>query len=96
MTSKNLDFENPEVLNAANPSGWGYHHGPYFRENNPNKVSKVNGSICWAAISGNQMCGMTFSESSAYWRHVRTKHEIKIETPIRNNITIEERVAGER
>jgi hypothetical protein len=23
------DFENPEVLEAANPSGWGYHHGAH-------------------------------------------------------------------
>ncbi|KAL4948743.1 hypothetical protein BDW69DRAFT_188974 [Aspergillus filifer] len=90
-----MDFENPEVLNAANPLDWGYHHGLYFKASNPNKILKVNGLICWAAISGDQMCGMVFSKRSAYWCHVRTKHEAKIDTLSRKNIAIKERVAGE-
>lgn len=107
------DFENPEVLNAANPSDWGYHHGAHvlctcldyadydscrsvLQSKQPeqdlesewlnacNVVTNiyqayVDDSRCWAAISGDQMCGMVFSESSAYWRHVRTKHEAKSE-----------------
>ncbi|KAL4946915.1 hypothetical protein BDW69DRAFT_190791 [Aspergillus filifer] len=39
------DFENPEVLNAANLLDWGYYHGPYFKASNPNKILKVNGSM---------------------------------------------------
>lgn len=42
--------------------------------NAPVILNKENIGVCDIAVNGPQMCGKTFSESTALWRHIREEH----------------------
>ncbi|KAL4777894.1 hypothetical protein BJX76DRAFT_344684 [Aspergillus varians] len=93
------DFDNPEVANAANPSAFGYHHGP-FPGVNGQFLSKVNGGVCWFSFgnANGTMCGQVFADTSAMWRHMRghQKHGLQWIEPSRQNVPLLERMAGQK
>lgn len=109
---RRADFENDGVAwRVANPSSFGYHHGPVPYPNqlatasdNVDEtqspplitISKVNTGVCDVEVDGTgTMCGTVFTTQPAFRRHLRDSHPGAAKDPTRTNVSVIEQNQGE-
>ncbi|CZR58848.1 uncharacterized protein PAC_08740 [Phialocephala subalpina] len=78
MSLTRADFDNPTVLNAANPSAYGYHHGP-IPNNNPGYREPLRAAAIDAGTR--PLPNVTPAQNNGpYWGQDSAKHMLNMST----------------